>query len=190
VAAYGGPLDVKYIKQPGQGKWDAVTAGFAAARGEVLVIQDGDLTAAPEDMPKFYAALASGRAEFVNGNRLVYPLELEAMRTLNFLGNKFFAQALSFVIDRPIKDSLCGTKMLLRDDYSRLLRRIAAFGKFDPYGDFNLIFGASLLDLAIRDVPVRYRGRVYGETSISRFSGALLLLRMTCFGLRELRFHR
>jgi SAM-dependent methyltransferase len=190
VAAYSGPLEVSYMKQPGKGKWDAVFAGFAKARGDVLVIQDGDLTAPPEDLPKFYAAIASGRAEFANGSRLVYPMESEAMKLLNFFGNKFFALALSFVVDRPIKDSLCGTKMLLRRDYERLLKRIEEFGEFDPYGDFNLIFGSALLDLAIRDVPVRYKDRAYGDTNISRFSGAALLLRMTWFGLRKLRFHK
>lgn len=190
VAAYQGPLQIRCLQQPGKGKWDAVFAGFAEARGDVIVIQDGDLTAPPEDLPKFYAALASGRAEFANGSRLVYPMESEAMRALNFCGNKFFALALSFVIDRPIKDSLCGTKMLLRQDYLRLIARIEEFGEFDPYGDFNLIFGSSLLDLAIRDVPVRYRDRAYGDTNISRYSGAMLLLRMTWFGLRKLRFHR
>lgn len=190
VAAYKGPLDVSYMKQPGKGKWDAVFAGFAKARGDVIVIQDGDLTAPPEDLPKFYEAIASGNAEFANGSRLVYPMESEAMRPLNFCGNKFFALALSFVIDRPIKDSLCGTKMMLRTDYDRLLKRIEEFGEFDPYGDFNLIFGSSLLDLAIRDVPVRYKDRLYGDTNISRFSGAALLMRMTWFGLWKLRFHK
>lgn len=190
VAAYEGPLEVSYLKQPGKGKWDAVRAGFARARGDVLVIQDGDLTAPPEDLPKFYAAIASGHAEFANGSRLVYPMESEAMRLLNFFGNKFFALALSFVVDQPIKDSLCGTKMLLRRDYERLLERIEEFGEFDPYGDFNLIFGSALLDLTIRDIPVRYKDRLYGDTNISRFSGAALLMRMTWFGLRKLRFHR
>ena len=190
VAAYQGPLEIRYMKQPGKGKWDAVYAGFAVAKGDVLVIQDGDLTAPPEDLPKFYEAVASGRAEFANGSRLVYPMESEAMKPLNFCGNKFFALGLSFVIDRPIKDSLCGTKMLLREDYVRLLKRIEEFGEFDPYGDFNLIFGSSLLDLAIRDVPVRYKDRAYGDTNISRFSGAALLLRVTWFGLRKLRFHK
>ncbi|ADE55221.1 glycosyltransferase [Coraliomargarita akajimensis] len=188
--AYTGPLELRIMQQPGKGKWDAVFAGFAEAKGDVLVIQDGDLTAPPEDLPKFYDAIVSGRAEFANGSRLVYPMESEAMRLLNFFGNKFFAMALSFVIERPIKDSLCGTKMLLREDYERLLKRIEEFGEFDPYGDFNLIFGSSLLDLAVRDVPVRYKDRTYGDTNISRFSGAALLMRMTWFGLRKLRFHR
>jgi SAM-dependent methyltransferase len=188
VAAYAGPHLLQALRQPGKGKWDAVRAGFAAARGDVLVIQDGDLTAPPEDLPKFYQALMEGHAEFVNGSRLVYPMESRAMRFLNFLGNKFFAMALTFVIGQPVKDSLCGTKMLLRSDYDRLLQRITLLGDFDPFGDFNLLFGSALLDLKIRDLPVRYRDRTYGETNISRFSHGWLLLRMTWFGLWRIRF--
>lgn len=188
VAAYTGPHRVRLIRQPGRGKWDAVRAGFAVAEGDVLVIQDGDLTAPPEDLPKFFEAIVTGRAEFANGSRLVYPMEKQAMQFLNLLGNKFFAMVLSYVLGQPVKDSLCGTKMLLRSDYERLLKRIESFGDFDPFGDFNLLFGASLLDLRIRDIPVRYRDRTYGQTNISRFRHGWLLLRMTWFGLRRLRW--
>lgn len=190
VAAYRGPHLVRALQQPGKGKWDAVRTGFAAARGEVLVIQDADLTAPPGELPKFYEALTAGTAEFVNGSRLVYPMEAHAMRFLNLLGNKFFALALSYVLGQPVKDSLCGTKMILRSDYERLLRRTAVLGDFDPFGDFNLLFGAALLDLRIRDLPVRYKDRTYGETNISRFSHGWLLLRMTWFALWHLKFHR
>lgn len=188
VAAYRGPLRVRAMKQPGRGKWDAVRTGFAAAAGDVLVIQDADLTAPPEELPKFFAAIASGAAEFANGSRLVYPMEKQAMRFLNLLGNKFFALALSFTLGQPIKDSLCGTKMLLRSDYERILRRIEELGDFDPFGDFNLLFGAALLKLRIRDIPVRYKDRTYGETNISRFRHGWLLLKMTAFGLVKVKF--
>jgi glycosyltransferase involved in cell wall biosynthesis len=190
TAAYRGPHRVRALRQTGKGKWDAVRTGFGAARGEVLVIQDADLTAPPEELTKFYEALTAGSAEFVNGSRLVYPMEARAMRFLNLLGNKFFALALSYVLGQPVKDSLCGTKMILRSDYERLLRRIAVLGDFDPFGDFNLLFGAALLDLRIRDLPVRYKDRTYGETNISRFSHGWLLLRMTWFALWRLKFHR
>ncbi|HEY4246273.1 MAG TPA: glycosyltransferase [Lacunisphaera sp.] len=190
VAAYRGAHLLKALKQPGRGKWDAVRTGFAAAQGNVLVIQDADLTAPPEDLPKFYETLMNGTAEFINGSRLVYPMEARAMRFLNLVGNKFFAIALSYVLGQSVKDSLCGTKMLLRSDYERLLLRIAELGDFDPFGDFNLLFGAALLDLRIRDLPVRYKDRSYGETNISRFSHGWLLLRMTWFALWRLKFRK
>lgn len=188
VAAYRGPHLVRALRQPGKGKWDAVRSGFAVATGDVLVIQDADLTAPPEDLPKFYEALVSGTAEFINGSRLVYPMEARAMRFLNLLGNKFFAMALTFVLGQAVKDSLCGTKMILRADYERLVRRIEVLGDFDPFGDFNLLFGSALLDLRIRDLPVRYRDRTYGETNISRFTHGWLLLRMTWFALWRIKF--
>lgn len=189
VEAYDGPHAVKFLQQPGKGKWDAVYAGFNVAEGDVLVIQDGDLTAPPEDLPKFYDAIAGGHCEFANGCRLVYPMESEAMRFLNLLGNKFFAMALSFVLGQNLKDSLCGTKMMLRTDYLRLLKRIEVLGDFDPFGDFNLLFGSAMMDLRIRDVLVRYRDRQYGDTNISRFRHGFILLRMTWFGLRKIRFY-
>ncbi|MDA0346076.1 MAG: bifunctional class I SAM-dependent methyltransferase/glycosyltransferase family 2 protein [Verrucomicrobia bacterium] len=188
TAAYKGPHKIKILQQPGKGKWDAVFAGFTVAEGDVLVIQDADLTAPPEDLPKFYEAIAEGRAEFANGCRLVYPMESEAMRFLNLLGNKFFAVALSFVLGQDFKDSLCGTKMMLRTDYQRLLKRIRILGDFDPFGDFNLLFGSAMLDLKIRDILVRYKDRSYGDTNISRFSHGWILLKMTFFGLRKIKF--
>ena len=188
VAAYEGPHTVKAIRQPGKGKWDAVFAGFEIASGEVLVIQDADLTAPPEDLPKFYDAVASGTTEFANGSRLVYPMESKAMRFLNLLGNKGFAMALSYVLGQNVKDSLCGTKMLLKKDYHRILDRMRVFGDFDPFGDFNLLFGASLLDLKIRDIPVKYRDRTYGDTNISRFSHGWMLIKMVWFGLWKLKW--
>jgi SAM-dependent methyltransferase len=186
--AYKGPHSIQILQQPGIGKWDAVFAGFSVAKGDVLVIQDADLTAPPEDLPKFFEAIAEGRAEFANGCRLVYPMESEAMRFLNLLGNKFFAIALSFVLGQDFKDSLCGTKMMLRSDYERLLLRIRVLGDFDPFGDFNLLFGSAMLDLKIRDILVRYKDRAYGDTNISRFRHGWILLKMTFFGLRKIKF--
>lgn len=163
----------------GKGKGDAVRKGFAAATGDVLFILDADLTVPPEDLPKFYAALAEGKAEFVNGSRLVYPMEGEAMRFLNSLGNKFFGLALSAILEQRLKDTLCGTKVLFRRDYERIAANRGFFGDFDPFGDFDLLFGAAKQNLKIVELPIRYRARTYGETKISRFKEGAILLRMT-----------
>ena len=188
IREYQGPLRLSLIPQgDGKGKGDAVRKGFAAAKGDVLMILDSDLTVPPEDLPKFYRALVNQKGDFINGVRLVYPMEGEAMRFLNLLGNKFFSLALSWLLEQPIKDSLCGTKVLRRRDYDRIQAHRAFFGDFDPFGDFDLLFGAARLNLKIVDLPVRYRARTYGETKISRFSHGWLLLKMTAFGFRKLR---
>ncbi len=185
---YDGPLSLRLVDQgDGIGKGDAVRKGFAAATGDVLMILDSDLTVPPEDLPKFYRALVSGKGEMINGVRLVYPMEQEAMRFLNLLGNKFFSVALSWLLEQPIKDSLCGTKVLFTEDYKRIETERAYFGDFDPFGDFDLLFGAGRLNMRIIDLPVRYRDRAYGETKIHRFSHGWLLLKMTSFGFRKLR---
>lgn len=185
---YRGPLDLKLVRQgAGRGKGDAVRKGFAAATGDVLMILDSDLTVPPEDLPKFYRALVAGKGELINGVRLVYPMEDEAMRLLNLLGNKFFSAALSWILEQPIKDSLCGTKVLARRHYQAIAANRAFFGDFDPFGDFDLLFGAAQLNLKIVDLPVRYRARTYGETKISRFRHGWLLVKMTAFGFQRFR---
>ncbi len=188
IAEYRGPLELRLVRQgDGKGKGDAVRKGFAAARHDLLMILDSDLTVCPEDLPKFYKAWVTGKGEFINGVRLVYPMEGEAMRFLNLLGNKFFSLALSWLLEQPIKDSLCGTKVLHRRDYQRIADNRAYFGDFDPFGDFDLLFGAARLNMKIVDLPVRYRARTYGDTKISRFAHGWLLLKMTAFGFRKLR---
>ena len=171
----------------GVGKGDAVRKGFAAATGDVLMILDADLTVPPEDLPKFYDALAAGKGEFINGTRLVYPMERQAMRTLNLLGNKFFSLAFTWLLEQRFRDTLCGTKVLFKRDYEKVVANRHYFGDFDPFGDFDLIFGASRLNLKIVEVPVRYRERTYGTTNISRFRHGWLLLRMCLVAFRKLK---
>jgi ubiquinone/menaquinone biosynthesis C-methylase UbiE len=180
-------LDISLIDQPGRGKGDAVRAGFAAARNEVLMILDGDLSVRPEDLPKFYRAVADGRGELINGSRLVYDIEPGAMRFLNMLGNKTFSRLFRAVTGQHVKDTLCGTKALHRDDYARIAAARSYFGDFDPFGDFDLLFGAARLNLKIVDLPVRYQPRTYGTTNISRWRHGWLLLRMTAFALWKFR---
>ena len=176
------------LRQTGIGKADAVRLGFEKASGDVLMILDADLTVPPEDLPRFYEALVSGKGEFINGVRLVYPMEKEAMRTLNFLGNKFLSLAFSWLLGQSIKDTLCGTKVLWKKDYEKITRNRSYFGDFDPFGDYDLIFGAAKLNLKIVDLPIRYRERTYGTTNISRWKHGLLLLRMVAFAARRIKF--
>jgi SAM-dependent methyltransferase len=176
------------LRQEGRGKGDAVRLGLSRATGGVLMILDADLTVAPEDLPRFYDALVRGRAEFVNGVRLVYPMERRAMRFLNLVGNTFFSGAFSWLLGQRVKDTLCGTKALFASDYRRIAAGRADFGDFDPFGDFDLLFGASRLSLKIVDLPIRYRERTYGQTNIHRFRHGWLLLEMLWFGAWRLKF--
>jgi SAM-dependent methyltransferase len=176
------------MRQSGRGKGDAVRLGFSRATGDILMILDADLTVPPEDLPRFYDAVVSGRGEFINGVRLVYPMEGDAMRFANLLGNKFFSLAFSWLLGQPIKDTLCGTKVLRRSDYEQLARGRAFFGDFDPFGDFDLIFGAARMNLRLVDLPVRYRARTYGSTNIQRWQHGWLLLRMLRFAAARLKF--
>ena len=146
------------------------------------------MTVPPEEIPKFYQAIVENKGDFINGSRLVYPMEKESMRVLNFLGNKFFSLAFTWILGQPIKDTLCGTKMLWRKDYEAIKRNRSFFGDFDPFGDFDLLFGAAKLNLKIIDLPVHYRERAYGTTNISRWSHGWLLLKMTLFVARKLKF--
>jgi ubiquinone/menaquinone biosynthesis C-methylase UbiE len=188
VAANTPEKDIKVLTQKGKGKGDAVRLGFAQATGDILMILDADLSVAPEDLPAFYNALVSGKGEFINGSRLVYAKDPKAMRFLNLVGNKFFAFFLSFVLGQSVKDTLCGTKVLYRKDYERIAEGRAYFGEFDPFGDFDLLFGAAKLNLRIVEIPVRYHERVYGSTNISRFTHGWLLLRMSIVAARKLLF--
>jgi SAM-dependent methyltransferase len=173
--------DISLLAQEGRGKGAAVRTGFAAAKHDVLMILDGDVSVLPEDLPKFYRALVSNRGELINGSRLVYDMEQGSMRFLNMLGNKVFSYAFRAITGHHLKDTLCGTKVMHRDDYAAIAAGRSYFGDFDPFGDFDLLFGGARLNLKIIDLPVRYQARVYGTTNISRFRHGLLLMRMTLF---------
>jgi len=176
------------LRQPGKGKGDAVRTGFSAATGDILMILDADLTVPPEDLPRFYNALVTRKGEFINGVRLVYPMEKEAMRFFNLWGNKFFSLAFSWLLGQPVKDTLCGTKVLWKWQYQQISDNRAYFGDFDPFGDFDLIFGAAKLNFKIVDMPIRYRERVYGTTNIQRWKHGWLLLKMVVFAARRIKF--
>lgn len=188
VAAKYPQRQIKILKQQTKGKGGAVREAFATATGDILFILDADLTMPPEELPKFYEAARSGTADFVNGVRLVYPMEEQAMQFLNMIANKAFGLTFSWLLGQNIKDTLCGTKVLFRSDYEAIARNRAYFGDFDPFGDFDLIFGAAKLNLRMIDLPIRYRARTYGETNIQRWSHGWLLLRMVLFAARRMKF--
>jgi SAM-dependent methyltransferase len=187
VKAQYSELEIKTMRQTGKGKGNAVREAFDEASGEVLMILDADLTVPPEELEKFYDVLISGRADFANGVRLVYPMEDKAMQFFNLCANKFFGIAFSWALGQPLKDTLCGTKVLFKDDYARIAANRAHFGDFDPFGDFDLIFGANHLHLKIGDVPIRYRERTYGETNIQRWRHGMLLLRMLLLAITKIK---
>ena len=188
VEKYQGKRKLKYSVQSGKGKGDAVRLGFEMAEGDILAIYDADMTVPAKALEKFYTAIADGRGEFINGSRLVYPLEDESMRNLNYLANKIFSYLFSWILGQPIKDTLCGTKVLWKKDYQDIKANRKYFGNFDPFGDFDLLFGAAKLNLKIVEVPVRYKAREYGKTNISRFKHGWLLLKMTFFAMKKIKF--
>lgn len=181
--------EMRLYKQTRQGKGDAVRLGFSKARYDILMILDADLTVPPEELPKFYEAIQTGKGEFINGCRLVYPLEKQAMRLLNLIANKFFGWFFSWLLGQPFRDTLCGTKVLFRRHYEELVKNRSYFGDFDPFGDFDLIFGATKMNLKIIEVPIRYKNRRYGTTQIQRFRHGLLLFRMCWFAMKKIKFH-
>lgn len=185
---FSGSRKIKVIKQVGKGKADAVRRGFDAASKDILMILDADLSVSPESLPLFYDAIVRDKGEFLNGSRLVYPMDKNAMRFLNMVGNKFFASAFSYVLSQRFKDTLCGTKVILRDDYRKIVDTRSFFGDFDPFGDFDLIFGASRLGLKIVEIPIAYKERSYGTTNIRRWKHGLLLLKMLLYSARKIKF--
>ncbi len=186
---FGSERQIVVAQQEGKGKGDAVRKGFSIATKDVLMILDADMTVAPEELPKFYEALVSDGGEFINGSRLVYPMEKRAMRFMNMIGNKFFALAFSYVLGQRFKDTLCGTKVLSRKNYLKLAQNRSFFGEFDPFGDFDLLFGASRLGLKIVELPIIYREREHGTTNISRWRHGFILLRMLLFAVRKIKLY-
>jgi len=185
---YRDQLNIKVFRQEGKGKGDAVRKGFEEASKDILMILDADLTVAPEDLLAFYTIIVHDKGEFINGSRLVYPLEDRSMRFFNILGNKFFATAFSYVLGQRFKDTLCGTKVISRENYRKLAAHRSFFGDFDPFGDFDLIFGAVRLCLKVTEMPIRYCERTYGTTNIQRWKHGALLLRMLLYASKKMKF--
>ena len=185
---YKGQVNIVIGKQDGKGKGDAVRKGFGMATKDILMIYDADMTVPHADLIKFYDAIKTNKGEFINGSRLVYPMEKQAMRFFNIIGNKFFALCFSFLIGQRFKDTLCGTKVISRANYIKLAANRKYFGDFDPFGDFDLIFGATKLGLRIIEIPISYKERTYGDTNIQRWKHGMILIRMVFFAMRKIKF--
>jgi len=185
---YKDTKNIKYYVQDGKGKKDAVFKGFDMASGDILMILDADLTVAPKDLPKFYNAIASGKGEFINGSRFVYPREKEAMRFLRMMANKFFSSLFTWILGKYFKDTLCGTKVIFKSDYEKLKKGMDYFGDFDRYGDYDLILGSYKQNLKIIEIPVHYKSRTYGSTNIPMWKGGTNLLRTAFHAMRKIKF--
>jgi len=185
---YRGQFTIRTIQQTGKGKGDAVRKGFEAATGDILMILDADISVPPEELSTFYDALISGQGEFINGSRMVYIMDPKAMRFMNLLANKSFGWVFTYLLSQRFRDTLCGTKVLTKADYEHIAANRTHFGEFDPFGDFDLLFGAARANLKIIDVPVHYKARTYGETNISRFRHGWMLLQMCVVAARKLKF--
>ncbi len=181
-AANAGPISIRGLRQPGKGKGDALHYGMQQAKGDIIVIYDGDFTVHPSELPKLIEVLASGKAEYLNGSRLVYPLEKGAMRLLNLFGNKCFSILFSWLFKQKMIDTLTPVKAFFRRDYTHMTLRM------DPFGDFDIFFGASMQQLKMREVPVHYLERTYGTTKMRPFRHAWMLLTMFFFGAKRLRW--
>ncbi len=180
-------LSIKSYKQKGKGKADAVFYGFEKSSNEVLFILDADLTMPPEELPKFWNKIILGEAEYVNGTRLIYPMDNDAMRFLNYIANKMFSILFSWILSQRYTDTLCGTKVLTKENYEKIKLKNSDLGNFDPFGDFFIIFGSSRLCLKMCEIPIRYKARSYGETQISRFSHGFMLIKMVVFAFFKIK---
>ncbi len=169
-------LKIKVIEQESKGKAGAVFEALEHTTGELIAILDSDISVEPETLPSFFEIIESGHGDFVNGTRLIYPIENKSMRFLNRLGNKFFKFAVSSVIRNPLSDSLCGTKIFRRSHINRIISWRKDLNNLDPFGDFDFLFSAAYYGEKISEYPVHYKARIYGKTQINRFRDGFKLI--------------
>jgi len=180
-----GCQDLRIISySPNRGKGYAVRRGFEAALGDVLMILDADMSVLPEELPRFLSSLEEGKAEAVNGTRMVYPMEGQAMPYLHLFGNKIFSIIFTWLMGRRLTDTLCGTKAILREDFKKM-----EMGRC-PWGDFDILLGVAKLGLKMVEVPVHYKARRAGKSKMRTFRHGLLLIGMCLYGLKELKLKK
>jgi glycosyltransferase involved in cell wall biosynthesis len=180
---------IKLVDGPGICKSKNVWNGFEHATGDIFMIFDADSTVIPEELPYFYEALIDGKGDFINGSRLVYPMAEDAMPFHKMVGNKMFSLLFSYILGQRVKDTLCGTKVFWRDDYERMKSYFGAWGPQDRWGDYDLLFSASKLNLKIVDLPVHYFERLHGTTKMSSvITNGIRMMAMVLVAFKKLRF--
>lgn len=174
--------NIRLIKQPGKGQGDAIHTGFKEAKGEIIILYEGDGTSEPYDIQYFYEAIEAGRFEFIEGSRFVYPLSHKCMPLANKIGNVVFAKWFSFFLNQRTTDVLSGIKAIRKKDYEKIYNTWGFLGIPDPFGDFELLFGSARYGLKIGEIPIRYKPRVFGESKTSVFKHGWYLLKMAFTG--------
>jgi hypothetical protein len=182
VIATNPEKNIRVIGQPGKGQGDAIRVGFKEAQGEVIILYEGDGTSDPRDLYYVWEAMQSKRFEFIEGSRLVYPFHTKAMPWTNKIGNMIFAKWFSFFLGQRVTDVLSGIKAILKKDYELLYTQWGFLGVPDPFGDFELLYGAARMGLKFGEIPIHYYPRPYGTPKTRVLFHGLRLLAMAIRG--------
>lgn len=169
-------FNIKVFEQSKNGKANAVWEAVEKSNGEIIAILDSDISVDPEELVNFYEIIENNYADFVNGTRLIYEMEKGSMRFINRFGNRMFQYLIGKIINEPITDSLCGTKVFKKSLLKNIFWWQKTYKLNDPFGDFDLLFSASYSGAKILEYPIHYRARTYGNTQISRFRDGYKLI--------------
>ena len=169
---------ISLLKQTSTGKKNAVVEGFNTSSGDTLAIIDCDFTVDIDDSIDAIMESTKNENILINCSRTTFPMEKDAMRWANYIGNRCFAIFLSILINKPISDSLCGTKVFSRKFFNLMKKNGSWESKSDPFGDFTIIFEAANNNIKILNYPVRYYARRSGAPNISRWLDGIKLLKV------------
>lgn len=173
-----GRSDIRLISyEKNCGKGYAVNIGWQEAKGDVFMMLDCDSTTPPEELALFHEAMEYG-AEFVNGTRVIYPREKNSIPFFNRLGVTFFAHLISWITQKRISDTFCGTKVFLKKYWNCF--QIKEF----LWGDWDLFFTAARYRMKMLELPVHYKTRKHGVTKMRPVKHGIILLLKSVEGLR------
>ena len=97
---------------------------------------------------------------------MILKQEKKAMKFSNYLGNIFFAKLFSFILNKRISDTLCGTKIFYKEHWQQIKKTNSQWGKEDLWGDFDLLLGCYISNLKIKEIPIKYYERKEGVTKM------------------------